>query len=893
MEKLFLSVLNMSLTASFVIAAIMLARLLLKKAPKIISYALWAVAGFRLVFPFTLEGIFSLLPFKSAPIPADIAMQAVPRIDSGITVVDNAVSSMLPAAAPVASVNPLQIWLAAGAYIWLIGMAVMLVYSIVSIFLLKKQLHGATLVEGNLFEAGNLKTPFVIGLISPRIYIPAGLTGEERRYIILHEQTHIRRHDHAVKMFAYFVLCLHWFNPFAWVAFLFLGADMEMSCDERVLKEMGDGTKKAYSMSLLSMATERRILGGSPLAFGEGGMKERIKNVLDFKKPSRIIIIAAVVLAVGLTVGLAVNRADKSARNSAEMPEVTATQVTLYRYSGDAANPLGAPLLQNGPESEVQIPDAVAIQIHYPKGTMKLSLYCQPVAGNPILLRSGDFTVENVREGMTPDIRNPDIFVWKVTDKFPNGFDGTIWAEAESASDNMFPDGVKPNSEIIKAVYTTDVQPWAGIPQKTDWPTRDMTFAEITFGSGRDWIVYRMGREPDSEKDNTGGSSVMTYHQPPVKKNGADLPGTAVDVTFYLDSTTGYIASSSTAAANGVYRIDVYGDCEMTGRESSDGTLAGVLSQYGGPNDVASDGDVYTLWYYSPEDSHKHMWFEVKDGELTKRMGIVSLDGQSASEPNVPTIIENVNSQLDRDVEFTNGWRSPLVDADENGGKYIIVQVGSLKSDPEQGVAVVCHQSKDSEQYVIDDKFLTPNKHGAIIIESLGAKDFNMSVVAADGYKWIFDIYNGFQAGAGTEPDNQSVSTAAISNLDWAWPVEGYDTLSSSFGMRIHPVTKTYTFCDHIEIAAPKGASVSAALAGTVSEADYDDEQGNYIVITHDNGLETIYRHLSEQKVSKGDVVAAGDTIGAVGATGKATGAFLAFCVYKDGNAVNPMDYLK
>lgn len=732
MDKIFLSVLNMSLTASFVIAAIMLARLLLKKAPKIISYALWAVAGFRLVFPFTLEGIFSLLPFKSTPIPADIAMQAVPRINSGITIVDNAVSSMLPAAAPVASVNPLQIWLAAGAYIWLIGMAVMLVYSIVSIVLLKKQLRGATLVEGNLYEAGNLKTPFVIGLFRPRIYIPAGLTGEERRYIILHEQTHIRRHDHAVKMFAYFVLCLHWFNPFAWVAFLFMGADMEMSCDERVLKEMGDGTKKAYSMSLLSMATERRILGGSPLAFGEGGMKERIKNVLNFRKPSRIIIIAATLLAVGLTVGFAVNRNDNADNKSAVVPEVTATQVTLYRYSGVAANPLGAPLLQNGPESEVQIPDTVAIQVHYPKGTMKLSLYCQPVTGNPILLRSGDFTVENVREGMTPDIRNPDIFVWKVTDKFPNGFDGTIWAEAESASDDMFPDGVKPKSEIIKAVYMTDMQPWAGVPQKTDWPTRDMTFDRITFGSDRDLIVYRFGREPDSENALADGSKILTYHEPPVKRNGEEMPGTETDVTFYLNET------------GGVYRIDVYGSCEMTGRESSDGTLAGVLAQYGGPNDVQSDGDVYTLWYYSPEDSNKRMWFEVKDGELTKRMGIVSLDGQPAPEPSVPTIFEDVNNQLDRDVEFTNGWRSPLVEPDVNGGKYIIVQVGSLKSDPEQGVAVVCHQNKDSTQYVIDDTFLTSTKHGAIKIESLGAKGFNMSVVADDGYKWIFNVYNGF-----------------------------------------------------------------------------------------------------------------------------------------------------
>ncbi|MGE4484109.1 MAG: M56 family metallopeptidase [Oscillospiraceae bacterium] len=308
MEKIFLSVLNMSLTGAFVIAAIMLARLPLKKAPKVISYALWAVAGFRLMFPFTLEGAFSLLPFNSTPIPHDIAMQAVPRIDSGITVLDNAVSAALPAATPAVNTNPLQIWLAAGCCIWIFGIAIMLIYSIASIALLNRRLRGAINVGDNIYEAVNLKTPFVMGLFRPKIYIPPELSGEERRYIVLHEQTHIRRRDHIIKMLAHFVLCLHWFNPLAWAAFILMGADMEMSCDERVMKELGGDIKNAYSLSLVRVASERKILNGSPLAFGEGGMKERVKNVLNFKKHSRIIIIAAVILVAVLSVGFAVNR---------------------------------------------------------------------------------------------------------------------------------------------------------------------------------------------------------------------------------------------------------------------------------------------------------------------------------------------------------------------------------------------------------------------------------------------------------------------------------------------------------------------------------------------------------------------------------------------------------
>ena len=330
MEKIFLSVLNMSLTASFVIAAIMLTRLLLKKAPKIISYALWAVAGFRLVCPFTLESMFSLLPFKAAPLPPDITMQDAPRIDSGIAVIDNAISAVLPAAAPTASVNPLQIWLAVGSFIWILGIAVMLIYSFVSIIILKHRLCWAEHVEDNLYEADNLKTPFVIGLFKPKIYIPAGLSDEERRYIVLHEQTHIRRFDHIVKIFAYLVLCLHWFNPLVWAAFILMGADMEMSCDERVMKELGSDIKNAYSLSLVRVAAGHKILNGSPLAFGEGSMKERIKNVLKFKKPSRLILIASIGLAAVITVGLTVNRI-----TDVDTLDVAESQIIATTYSPD------------------------------------------------------------------------------------------------------------------------------------------------------------------------------------------------------------------------------------------------------------------------------------------------------------------------------------------------------------------------------------------------------------------------------------------------------------------------------------------------------------------------------------------------------------------------------
>ena len=307
MDKVFISILNMSLTGTFVVVVIMFARFPLKKLPKIISYCLWAVAGFRFVFPYSITSIISLIPFKAAPIPYDIATQAVPRIDSGITAIDNTINSILPAAVPDNSVNPLQVWAAIGASVWFIGLIAMSIYGIASYFLLKHKMHGITAGEDNIYEADNIQSPFLLGVIKPKIYVPAELSEQERNYVIIHERVHIQRYDHIVKFIAYFILCLHWFNPFTWAAFMLMGVDMEMSCDEQALKDMGEETRRDYSLSLLSLASDKRIIGGSPLAFGEGGIKERIKNVLRIKKHSRIVIISAVVLVSILSVGFTVN----------------------------------------------------------------------------------------------------------------------------------------------------------------------------------------------------------------------------------------------------------------------------------------------------------------------------------------------------------------------------------------------------------------------------------------------------------------------------------------------------------------------------------------------------------------------------------------------------------
>lgn len=329
MEMIFLTIFNMTYTASFVIAAIIIARLFLNKTPKVISYILWIAAGFRLVFPFSFESVVSLIPVNTQPIPQDIVEHAVPSIDTGIPAIDDYVSSILPVATQT-GINYLQILITAGSIIWFIGIIAMLVYSNMSMFKLKRILKDAILLEDNIYEA-KIKTPFVMGFFKPKIYLPLNLTGEEREHVILHERTHIRRHDNIIKGFAYCILSVHWFNPLVWAAFILMSMDMEMSCDESVLSKTGKKTKKAYSRSILALATEQRhTINIYPLAFGEGDTIRRIKNVLNYKKHSKIKIVVSFILVTVLTIGFMFN-SQISANNSQQNDDFDQAIVILRR----------------------------------------------------------------------------------------------------------------------------------------------------------------------------------------------------------------------------------------------------------------------------------------------------------------------------------------------------------------------------------------------------------------------------------------------------------------------------------------------------------------------------------------------------------------------------------
>ena len=313
MTALFNTIVNMSITGSVVIAAVIIIRFLFKRLPKKYSYLLWSVVAFRLCIPVSVESIISLFQFRMLQAQPDSAAS-----DSGVMTyvlmpesisVQPQISQQvqntadMPAAADFWHRLTLADILT---YAWLAGALLFVLYGIASYIRLSKRLSSSVKYIDNIYQNDSILSPFIFGIIRPKIYIPFNTKPEYLGYVISHEKYHIRRLDYIVKLFAYFLLAVHWFNPLCWLAFYLMNKDMEMSCDEKVLGDSLD-TKKNYSYALLSFAADKKFPAPSPLCFGEGSVKSRIKNVLRFKKPKTAVSVIAVLLCGFVLVSCAAN----------------------------------------------------------------------------------------------------------------------------------------------------------------------------------------------------------------------------------------------------------------------------------------------------------------------------------------------------------------------------------------------------------------------------------------------------------------------------------------------------------------------------------------------------------------------------------------------------------
>ena len=305
MAAVFLKLLNLSISASWLVLAVLVLRLISKRSPKWVNVLLWGIVALRLVLPFSIESALSLIPSAETVSPAAVQFAPAPTITSGVSVIDNAVNPALSehfAAAPTASVNPLYVWTEIAGWVWLIGLGAMLLYALVSYLRLRRRVSVSLCVRENIYLCDAISSPFILGVVKPRIYLPSGLDEVQRQNVLSHERAHLARRDHWWKPLGFALLAVYWFNPALWLAYTLLCRDIELACDERVIRTMDESAVKTYSTVLLACSMPRKAVITCPLAFGEVGVKERVKNALHYKKPAFWVVAASVAVCVVVAV---------------------------------------------------------------------------------------------------------------------------------------------------------------------------------------------------------------------------------------------------------------------------------------------------------------------------------------------------------------------------------------------------------------------------------------------------------------------------------------------------------------------------------------------------------------------------------------------------------------
>ena len=314
MIEVFLKLVNMSISAGWLVLAVLVLRLILKKAPKWVCVLLWGLVAVRLICPISFESVLSLIPSAETVSP-EIMLDATPQIHTGIGVLNSAINPVISQSFtpdPGASANPLQIWIPIAAVMWIAGFAVMLAYAAVSYFMLRRRVATAVLLHSGIFQSEHVDSPFVLGILKPRIYLPFQMDGGQLALVIAHEQAHIRRKDHWWKPLGFLLLAVYWFHPLMWVGYVLLCRDIELACDEKVIQDMDSESKADYSEALVACSVNRRRIAACPLAFGEVGVKARVKSVLHYKKPAFWLVAAALVLCIAAAVCFLTNPKDTS-----------------------------------------------------------------------------------------------------------------------------------------------------------------------------------------------------------------------------------------------------------------------------------------------------------------------------------------------------------------------------------------------------------------------------------------------------------------------------------------------------------------------------------------------------------------------------------------------------
>ena len=341
MSEAFLKVVNMSISAGWLVLAVLALRLILKKAPKWVNVLLWGIVAVRLICPFSIESALSLIP-SAETISPEIMMDWTPEISTGIEPLDQVVNPVISTSfAPqgMASANPLQILIPVAANLWLLGVIIMLAYTAISYLTLRLKLRTAVILRGNIFQCETVSSPFVLGILKPRIYLPYTMDGKNLAHVVAHEQAHIRRKDHWWKPLGFLLLTVYWFNPLMWLAYILLCRDIELACDEKVIAELGNEQRADYTQALVACAVNRHMIAACPLAFGEVGVKDRVKSIMNYRKPTFWIIVTAFLVCVVVAVCFLTNpkeiKTPVHILDSLSVDDVQWVQLTIWENEND------------------------------------------------------------------------------------------------------------------------------------------------------------------------------------------------------------------------------------------------------------------------------------------------------------------------------------------------------------------------------------------------------------------------------------------------------------------------------------------------------------------------------------------------------------------------------
>lgn len=314
MNELFLKIVNMSISASWLVLVVLILRFVLKKAPKWVNILLWGIVAIRLICPFSFESALSLIP-SAETFPEKVISGPSFDVQTGITPVDNRINDYLGdryfegVTVPANNGNNIMTILT---IVWTIGILLLVAYTVISYWRLRRKVDTAVRYKDNIFQSENVKSPFVLGIIKPRIYLPFNMNGQDLEHVVAHEQAHIHRKDHWWKPFGFLLLTIHWFNPLVWLAYVLLCRDIELACDEKVIKELGNEQRADYTQALVACSVNRRMIAACPLAFGEVGVKDRVKSVMNYKKPAFWGVVLAVIVCVFVAVCFLTNPVTKN-----------------------------------------------------------------------------------------------------------------------------------------------------------------------------------------------------------------------------------------------------------------------------------------------------------------------------------------------------------------------------------------------------------------------------------------------------------------------------------------------------------------------------------------------------------------------------------------------------